>query len=408
MRTITQTKKQTVVNMCLAVLMAAGAWQVAHAERNDDDNSRNGLRVIGLTDTGRLVSFRARSPERTRDLGYVTGLTGADMALVGIDFRVQDGKLYGVGNGGGVYTIDPKTAEATFVNALTVPLTGTVFGVDFNPAADRLRIISDTGQNLAHNVNVGGVTLVNGTLTYTAPPASPVPALGVTAAAYTNNDLNQPNTGTTLFDLDTTLDQVVIQSPPGNGILVATGKLGVDVAAARLRYLQPSLRWRDGGQLPVRDTLGEWQIPLLRCQSHDGPGVLAGPVRRGRRGYRDPFEPVGSAPALVSTNQLRNSSSTFAACRNSDPRSIGAQRHEYGTMSACVRLSIFQMECTAAEIPGGARRQLDSCAHLVGRQRSAEVRASERGASVSLPIVPSKRPGTVALDNAAIHDITFP
>ena len=60
----------------------------------------------------------------------------------------------------------------------------------------------------------------------------PVPALGVTAAAYTNNDLNQPSTGTTLFDLDTTLDQVVIQSPPGNGILVATGKLGVDAAAA--------------------------------------------------------------------------------------------------------------------------------------------------------------------------------
>ena len=59
-----------------------------------------------------------------------------------------------------------------------------------------------------------------------------MPALGVTAAAYTNNDLNQPSTGTTLFDLDTMLDQVVIQSPPGNGILVATGKLGVDAAAA--------------------------------------------------------------------------------------------------------------------------------------------------------------------------------
>ena len=178
------------------------------------------------------MSFRARSPEKTRDLGFVTGLTGTDTTLVGIDFRVQDGKLYGVGNGGGVYTIDPSTGQATFVNALTVPLTGTVFGVDFNPAADRLRIISDTGQNLAHNVNAGGVTAANGTLTYTAPPATAVPALGVTAAAYTNNDLNQPNTGTTLFDLDTMLDQVVIQSPPGNGILVATGKLGVDAAAA--------------------------------------------------------------------------------------------------------------------------------------------------------------------------------
>ena len=65
-------------------------------------------------------------------------------------------------------------------------------------------------------------------MTYTAPPATPVPAAGVTAAAYTNNDLNQPDTGTTLFDLDTMQDQVAIQSPPGTGILVATGKLGVE------------------------------------------------------------------------------------------------------------------------------------------------------------------------------------
>ena len=80
---------------------------------------------------------------------------------------------------------------------LTLPLDGMFFGVDFNPAADRLRIISNRGQNLAHNVNAGGVTVANATLTYTAPPAAPVVALGVTAAAYTNNDLNQPSTGTT-------------------------------------------------------------------------------------------------------------------------------------------------------------------------------------------------------------------
>jgi Domain of unknown function (DUF4394) len=117
------------------------------------------------------------------------------------------------------------------VNALSVPLMGTNFGVDFNPAADRLRIISDAGQNLAHNVNAGGVTASNGALTYTAPPAAPVVATGITGAAYTNNDVNQPATATTLFDIDTVMDQVVIQSPPGNGILVATGKLGFDAGA---------------------------------------------------------------------------------------------------------------------------------------------------------------------------------
>jgi hypothetical protein len=232
MRTSIRKKKQSVVFACVAVLLAAGAWHAVRADGRDDDRFRNDLQVIGLTDDGRLMSFRARSPERTSDIGYISGLSGTDTAIVGIDFRVQNGKLYGVGNGGGVYTIDPRTAEAMLVNALTVPMVGTSFGVDFNPAADRLRIISDAGQNLAHNVNDGGVTAANGTLTYTPPPATAVPALGVTAAAYTNNDLNQTGTGTTLFDLDTTLDQIVIQSPPANGILVATGKLGVDAAAA--------------------------------------------------------------------------------------------------------------------------------------------------------------------------------
>lgn len=226
-----RTRRQRIVTASLALLLAAGVCDIAGAEGRDDDRPRHDLNVIGLTEDGRLVSFRARSPHRSKDIGYVSGLIGSDTGIIGIDFRVQDGKLYGVGDGGGVYRIDPRTGEVTFVNALTVPLAGMVFGVDFNPAADRLRIVSDAGQNLAHNVNDGGVTVANGTLTYTAPPAAAVAALGVTAAAYTNNDLN-PNTATTLVDLDTTLDQVAIQSPPGNGFLVATGKLGVDAAAA--------------------------------------------------------------------------------------------------------------------------------------------------------------------------------
>ncbi len=80
---------------------------------------------------------------------------------------------------------------------------GTFFGVDFNPAADRLRIISNTGQNLRHNVNAGGVTLSDTALNYTAG----TPTSGLTGAAYTNNDLD-PATGTTLFDVDTNLNQI--------------------------------------------------------------------------------------------------------------------------------------------------------------------------------------------------------
>jgi hypothetical protein len=217
----------TAVAVLLALLGGAPLAQAQGTVDLDDLVFFSNRRVFGLTSDQRLVRFRLIFPQLEQDLGAVSGLQSPDTALVGIDFRVQDGQLYGVGNGGGVYTLDTTNAQASLVNRLTVALDGTFFGVDFNPAADRLRIVSDTGQNLSHNVNAGGTTALQGPLTYTPPPAAPVAALGITAAAYTNNDLSS-NTATTLFDIDTTMDQVAVQSPPGNGILVATGKLGVD------------------------------------------------------------------------------------------------------------------------------------------------------------------------------------
>ena len=62
------------------------------------------------------MSFRECNPTRAREIGSVYGLQAPDTMLVGIDFRVQDGQLYGVGNGGGIYTIDTYTAVATLVS----------------------------------------------------------------------------------------------------------------------------------------------------------------------------------------------------------------------------------------------------------------------------------------------------
>lgn len=186
------------------------------------------LTILGLTAHQRLVKFRECSPGKLHEIGSVYGLQAPDTTLVGIDFRVQDGQLYGVGNGGGIYTLDTNTAAATLVSKLTVSLDGDFFGVDFNPAANALRIISNTGQNLRHPFAgpLAGQTQTDTTLNYPGPP--PVnPATGLAGAAYTNNDLD-PNTGTTLFDIDTSLNQVVIQSPPNAGMLVATGLLTVD------------------------------------------------------------------------------------------------------------------------------------------------------------------------------------
>ncbi len=214
----------------LASILATGAHasQILASSETDPPAAVRKLKVIGLTDDGRLVRFNSRNPAGAREIGPVSGLMGLDTALVGIDYRVQDGLLYGVGNAGGVYTLDTNTAVATLVSQVTVPLDGVQFGVDFNPAADRLRITSDTGQNLRHNVNAGGTTTVDLSLNYTAGVTAP----GLSGSAYTNNDLNT-GTGTTLFGVDPSvgMDQVVVQSPPNNGSLVSTGKLTVDPTA---------------------------------------------------------------------------------------------------------------------------------------------------------------------------------
>jgi hypothetical protein len=207
----------TAATLAVAPGTSAGATDRA---RVCGDNHSRGLEAVGLTADQRLVCFRPERPRLARDIAAVSGLQ-TDTKLVGIDYRPATGDLYGLGDQAGIYVVDPATAAASLVARANVALQGTSFGVDFNPAADRLRVVSDTGQNLRINV-ADGVTATDTSLTN-----PPNPATGVTGAMYTNNDAD-PDTGTTLFDVDSALDQVSIQSPPNNGTLVATGKLGVD------------------------------------------------------------------------------------------------------------------------------------------------------------------------------------
>jgi hypothetical protein len=210
--------RSRLVLLVLGVLLFAG---VASAGRSQ-------ATAFALTADQRLLRFSLRAPLAARTVGPVTGLSG-DARILGIDFRPANGVLYGIGDLGGIYTLDPKTGEATFVAQLHIDGVarapeGARFGVDFNPAADRLRVVGDGGQNLRIDVTTGAGTL-DGALNLPGPP--PVTATGVAGAAYTNNDAD-PATGTTLFDLDAGLGRILIQSPPNAGALVPTGSLAVD------------------------------------------------------------------------------------------------------------------------------------------------------------------------------------
>jgi len=217
--------KRMITAAVVAALAATLASVPAAAAGGADGSSTpERLRVFGLTDNGRLVSFRNTNPGNVQVRGQISGLD-VDVELVGIDFRPATGALYGLGDAGGVYTVNNR-GEATLQTRLNVALVGTSFGVDFNPTVDRLRIVSDTGQNLRADVSTG-MTTVDGTLNYPGPPV--VTATGVTGVAYTNND-NDLATATTLYDIDSTLDQVAIQAPANSGSLSPTGTLRVDAS----------------------------------------------------------------------------------------------------------------------------------------------------------------------------------
>src|SRR3712207_401716 len=62
----------------------------------------------------------------------VTGLLIGE-TLVGIDYRVANGQLYGIGSTNKLYLINPQTGAATQVGAPDqFTLAGSMWGMDFN------------------------------------------------------------------------------------------------------------------------------------------------------------------------------------------------------------------------------------------------------------------------------------
>ena len=175
--------------------------------------------AYGLTANQRLICFKVDRPTMQQTLMAAGNVSAPDTALVGIDVRPANGAIYGLGNAGGLYVLDPAGTRPELKARLNVALEGRSFGLDFNPTVDRLRVVSDSGQNLRINVDTGAVT-VDGFL-----KSGTARAAGIGGVAYTNNDTDT-STATTLFDLDSVNDQLVTQVPPNDGVLVPVGRLG--------------------------------------------------------------------------------------------------------------------------------------------------------------------------------------
>ncbi len=188
-----------------------------------------------------LVRFAAATPG-TQTTVAITGMR-ANEVLAGIDFRPATGQLYGLGvlgasNNATLYLIDPQGGAATrvgtvdgavaYVNAagatiaLPAPSITTGYGFDFNPLADRIRLVGPGGLSARINPNDGmpvdGDTAI--TSVGTQPDGNvniggtPTPASG---AAYTSSFAG--TTVTTLYVMNVAGQSLHIQSPPNDGTL---------------------------------------------------------------------------------------------------------------------------------------------------------------------------------------------
>ena len=199
------------LSLCLVVL--AGSGTVVGAA--------NAASAVGLVGETSLVMFdtETRAVSSTMDVSGVEGLAG-------IDVRPADKMLYGVTLSGEVVTIDTASGAATVKSTLSEKLpsfAGAI--VDFNPMADRLRLMGTDGTN--HRVNVDdGMVTVDGSLAFEAGDLHEGETPTIVAAAYINS-IGKPE-ATAMYDIDATIAALIQQVSPNDGTLKAIGKLGVE------------------------------------------------------------------------------------------------------------------------------------------------------------------------------------
>lgn len=232
--------------------------------------------VVGLTESNKLVTFNREAPQMLRTWVAISGLP-AGQSLIGIDYRPADGALYGVSRDGGVYVIDARSGMVTMKSRLKAApddkrpfsaLEGSWFAVDFNPVADRLRIVSDTGQNLRINVDTGA-TINDG-------PINGAPGAKVAAAAYT--DSHKGAKATSLYVIDLAGSAIYLQNPPNNGTLVNRAPLGSGITSvdgfdidAKTRFAYAALTVNGTPGFYTVDVTGQTPPVLL--------GTWSGPER---------------------------------------------------------------------------------------------------------------------------------
>lgn len=221
----------------LLTLAAAAATLAACSTFGERAGTPRKETVFAVTASNRLVSFNAGQPGKLLSDARLSGLQPGE-TLLGIDFRIVKGELYGLGSSGRLYRIDDDKGVATPVGMpLTLAIDGNEVGFDFNPTVDRIRVVTDRGQNLRLHPDTGAVVdadparegvQIDGALAY--PDGS---AVRVVAAAYTYNKRDPKITTNYAIDAQGWLvmqgskEGTTPAVSPNTGRLAKIGSLGI-------------------------------------------------------------------------------------------------------------------------------------------------------------------------------------
>lgn len=221
-------KKLIAISVSVAACFGLAACNLTAKNNNLPADTGNAL---ALTSTDELISFNLDNPNTILRTLKITGISSSE-TLVGMDYRPSNGKLYGLSKLA-VYIIDPNSGIASSRIELKSALTGTSFGVDFNPVVDRLRVVDDQNNSLVVDVETRGA-FISGNVTPQAnigSPNAPDTNFKITAAAYTNS-ISKP-VSTRLYDLDTKSDRLFIQNAAAtDSSLSSPVSLGIDAEDA--------------------------------------------------------------------------------------------------------------------------------------------------------------------------------
>ena len=235
---ITSSSKRLSLAVLVVASLAACTTMTAEPE-----GAERAEKAVAVTASNKLLKFNAGRPGRILTTLNITGLQAGE-TLLGIDYRVAKDQLYALGSSGRLYTLNVDTAIASAVGTpFAVKLDGTQFGFDFNPTVDRIRVVSNTGQNLRLHPDTGAVVDSNptlegvqtdGKLAYAAGDMNFGKSPMTVGAAYSYNKADTKIT--TNFALDAASGALVTQGSregilpavsPNTGQLFTIGSLGL-------------------------------------------------------------------------------------------------------------------------------------------------------------------------------------